>query len=118
MFRSVSDIKTAEDLKLPTPLLAEREDGKRMPRVVVVPSGPNMREYKEDTDRRAARLTGRSGQGGDNHLLIVNDGKKAAVDLRMVGRQPDQPSKLAMVADNIARIWSDTKEQRVPDQKW
>jgi len=108
MFRSVSDIKTAEDLKLPTPLLVEREDGKRMPQVVVVPPGPNMREHKERTERRAEMITGR--QGATEYLRIINDGKKAAVDLSLVGYEPDRPSKLTMVADNIARIWQDTKD--------
>ncbi|MGH3680968.1 MAG: helicase-related protein, partial [Natronosporangium sp.] len=110
MFAAVGDIKTAEDLQLPTPLLKQRPDGKRRPQILTIAQGPHAHDYQEHLERRADAIGGRPEKGGDNHLRIVSDGKAAAVDLRLVGRTADQPSKLTTVADNITRIWQETKD--------
>ena len=45
MFHVVADVKTADDLDLPVPLLAEREDGKRTAQTITVSPTDTLREY-------------------------------------------------------------------------
>lgn len=75
MFHTFADVKTAEDLQLPTPDLVEREDGKRLPRMVPVEASAELEAYIEDIGRRAeaiqARLVDRT---EDNMLVSCSDG--------------------------------------------
>ncbi len=105
---AVSDIKTAEDLKLPTPLLVERDDGQRLPETVVVSPSSDlielMGELAERTDAVRARAVDRT---VDNMLKIGHEGRSAALDLRLVGRRTDEPCKVDIIADTVHRLWTE-----------
>ncbi len=111
MFRTFADIQTAEMLKLPRPQL---EGGK--PQVIVSPASPELKEYVETLVKRAQRI--RSGSVDpriDNMLKITGDGRKAALDMRLVGRENStgQETKVRKAIDNVYRIWKTTADKRL-----
>lgn len=74
-----------------------------------------MKEYVQSLDTRAERLrTGRVDPRVDNMLKITSEGRKAALDMRLV--QPaarDEPSgKVNLAVENILRIWNETVDRR------
>lgn len=109
MWHVFSDVKTAEDLNLPTPAIAPREsDGERAHATVVIPPTPAMQTYIEHIAERAERVRARTVQPQDDNMLMIStDGRAAALDLRLVmpGFEPDGLSKLDYVADRIATQW-------------
>nr|WP_174843764.1 helicase [Cryobacterium sp. TMT2-23] len=111
MWHVFADVKTAEDLKLPTPLLRERTDGQRVPENIVLQPGPELEAYIADIGERAERVANKSVRPEeDNMLKISTDGRKAALDVRMVGGdRPGGPTKIDAVAHQVLRIWNDTK---------
>ncbi|MBO0871810.1 MAG: DEAD/DEAH box helicase family protein [Pseudonocardia sp.] len=103
-----ADIKTAEDLHLPTPDLAERpSDRKREPETVQVPPPPQLQAYIAELSRRADDVHNRQVDPEDDNMLkISSDGRAAALDLRLVGRSADgEPTKLDIAADRIADLY-------------
>ncbi|WP_052762069.1 helicase-related protein [Jiangella alkaliphila] len=115
MWHVFADVKTGDDLNLPTPDLAPRDDGQRAPVTVVVPAPADLTAYVAHLGERAERVrSGRVDAREDNMLKISTDGRKAALDMRLVGaRRPlDEPTKLDIVADNVARIWADHRGAR------
>ncbi len=115
MWHVFADVKTGDDLNLPTPDLALRDDGQRAPVTVVVPAPADLTAYVAHLGERAERV--RSGQvdpSEDNMLKISTDGRKAALDMRLVGadRPLDEPTKLDIVADNITRISAEHRQTR------
>jgi N12 class adenine-specific DNA methylase len=108
-FRQMADIQTAEMLDLPIPKLFQ---GKAI--VVSAPSTPTLKAFVTSLARRAERLKG----GGvdpaeDNMLKITGEGRKAALDLRLVGLAGDHPqNKLSLAAAEIFKIWDETKEKQ------
>ena len=109
-FRQMADIQTAETLQLPVPKLRE---GKA--EIVSAPATPELKSYVASLVKRAERLrNGRVDPSEDNMLKITGDGRKAALDLRLVGWKRDHPeNKLSLAARNIFGIWEETKEQRL-----
>src|ERR1700674_4042744 len=110
MFRSFADVQTADMLKLPRP---EIEGGK--PRVIVAPSTPELKAYVETLVNRAQKLrTSRIDPSVDNMLKITGDGRKAALDMRLVDpfAQPGD-TKVARAIENIHRAWTAGKERRL-----
>ena len=103
-----TDIKTAADLNLPTPTIREREDGRRLPRTIVVPPSTEHVDLMAWLADRADKL----GQPGnwDSILSIGNTGRYAALDLRLVGRRTDETTKVQVVADEVYRIWEATRD--------
>ena len=115
----LADVKTAEDLKLPTPPLKPRSDGQCLPETVVIPTPPEVKEYLQHLAERAEAVKNRLVRPEeDNMLKISTDGRKAALDMRLVGeRKPIKGRcKLEVVADNVARIHDITRKiaYRVP----
>jgi N12 class adenine-specific DNA methylase/SAM-dependent methyltransferase len=115
----LADVKTAEDLKLPTPPLKPRSDGQCLPETVVIPTPPEVKEYLQHLAERAEKVKDRLVRPEeDNMLKISTDGRKAALDMRLVGeRKPIKGRcKLQVVADNVARIHHITRKiaYRVP----
>ena len=102
-----ADVKTAEDLNLPTPALWPRPDGERLPETVVIEASPEIAAYVADLGERAEAVRAkRVTPEEDNMLKISTDGRKAALDMRMVTGQPSStPSKLDVAAEKIAGIW-------------
>lgn len=119
MFHTFADVKTAEDLQLPTPDLVEREDGKRLPRMVAVEASAELEAYIEEIGRRAeaiqARLVDRH---EDNMLKVSSDGRKAALDMRLVDPELGSivsETKISAAADLLARVYEDHREDVFTD---
>ena len=114
MFHTFADVKTAEDLKLPVPDLAVREDGQRLPRLLAVEPSEELREYIQHMGERAEDIqAGRVDGSEDNWLKLSGDGRKAALDLRLVLPQvPEdqlEQGKIVAAADEIARVYEANK---------
>jgi hypothetical protein len=99
-------VKTSEDLQLPTPELAERPDGQRAPHTVLTAASPEIRDYVQQPSERAEQVRSRAvTPEEDNMLKISTDGRKAALDMRLVtGQPPSGASKLTTAADTIAAL--------------
>jgi len=116
MWHVSADIKTAEDLQLPTPVIATRDDGQRAPETVVVEPSDELRDLVADLGRRADLVKVRGGPGTDNMLKIATDGRLAALDLRLTGATTDATTKLDIAADRIAAIWRAHRDTRYPSR--
>ena len=106
-FKEVADIQTADMLKLPVPKANFHTE-------VVKPS-----EIRKEMIRGLAERAEKIHAGGvdphvDNMLRITNDGRKLALDMRLIQPlAPDDPNgKVAVCARNVYRIWEQTKEKR------
>ena len=99
--RQVADVRTSDQLDLPVPRLR----GGRAETVVAAPS-EGLREYVASlVDRAQSVRDRRVAPEEDNMLKVTGDGRKAALDLRLVGRRPDPTGgKIAAAADRIAAI--------------
>jgi N12 class adenine-specific DNA methylase len=114
-----ADVKTAEDLNLPAPPLKPRPDGECLPQPVVIPAPPELTAYVQELAARAEAVKQKAvGPETDNMLLISTDGRKAALDMRLVGAgvAVEGVCKLEVVAENIARIYGITRNvaYRIP----
>ena len=110
MFRAFSDVQTAEMLNLPRPRL---ESGK--PIVVACPMSEEQSELQQQLVARYDRLRSRKvDPREDNALAITTDGRKLALDARMLlGGLRDFPgSKGNALVDNVAAIWRRTEAVR------
>lgn len=118
MMHQFADIKTAEDLGLPTPPLAERADGRQAPSIITVEPSPELDVFMADladrTDRVKARMVEPS---EDNNLKIATDGRKASIDLRVADPTivPTGPTKVSAAADLVAGVWEKTRDNRYVD---
>ncbi len=109
-FRQVADIRTAAMLQLPVPAL---RGGK--PTIISAPCSPELKQIVEGLVQRADRLrTGRVKPNEDNMLLVTSDGRKAALDLRLIDPLlPDLPeSKVNRAVAEVERIWRETADRR------
>jgi N12 class adenine-specific DNA methylase len=110
MFRSFADVQTADMLKLPRP---EIEGGK--PHVVAAPASPELKEFVGTLVERAQKLrNGGVDPRTDNMLKITGDGRKAALDMRLVGGNVDDDidTKISHAITRIYKTWEDTKDKR------
>ncbi|MER7937923.1 MULTISPECIES: UvrD-helicase domain-containing protein [unclassified Streptomyces] len=113
LWRSFADVKTAEDLDLPTPAVA---GGKAV--TITMPMSEAQLEYEEQIKARAARLEGGSvDPSEDNWLKLLGDGRMAALDPRLLDSRLGAGNKLPTVADNIRRIYEETKDAVYPTDK-
>lgn len=109
MFRSFADVQTADMLKLPRP---ELEGGK--PHITAAPASEELKEFVGTLVERAQKLKG----GGvdprtDNMLKITGDGRKAALDMRLVDPfAVPGDTKVHRAADKIYRTWEDGRDKR------
>jgi N12 class adenine-specific DNA methylase len=119
MWHVFADVKTAADLNLPVPLLAERAgDGRRVPETVTVEPSGELIDYVANLGKRAEAIRSRAvGPEEDNMLKVSGDGRRAALDLRLVGLPQAVPGKVAAAASRIAGIWAAHRddEYRAPD---
>ena len=109
-FRQVADVRTAEMLKLPVPKL---EEGR--PVTLSAPASPELKRFVENLVARTEDIkNGRVDPREDNMLKITSEGRKAALDLRlMVPHLPDNPdSKVNQAVANVHRIWEKTTPTR------
>lgn len=116
MWHTFADVKTADDLALPKPAIRERDDGQRQAQTVLIDPSPEISDYVADLGERAERVRNRGvDPREDNMLKISTDGRKAALDLRLVTENAataDTTSKLDVAADTIAAIWKDHRDNR------
>lgn len=103
MFKEVADIQTADMLKLPVPE-AEYKN------IAVKPSDIQSEMVKSLSERAEKVRNGGVDSSQDNMLLITNDGRKLALDQRMIDPLlPDfEGSKVNALVDNVYRIWDET----------
>lgn len=107
IFKMVADVQTADMLNLPVPKAnfhTEVIQPNELQRAVVA-------ELAERAERVRARMVDPS---TDNMLRITNDGRKLALDMRLINPlAADAPNgKVATCARNVARIWAQTKDRR------
>ncbi len=118
MWNVFADVKTADDLNLPVPALAPRPgDGERAAETVVVEPSGTLTGYVAELGNRADKVRSRAvSPDKDNMLKISGDGRRAALDLRLVGLRQDVPGKIEAAADRIAAIWRSHRhdEYRAP----
>jgi N12 class adenine-specific DNA methylase len=110
MFRSVADVQTAEMLDLPRPAL---ENGR--PKIEATPASPELKAFIRTLTERAERLKKeRVDPAVDNMLKITGEGRKAALDIRLVkpGAEPEQETKVDRAVSNVVRIWKTTQSER------
>ena len=108
IFKEVADIQTADMLGLPVPKANYKT-------VVCKPSEMQKEMVSSLAERADAVRSSAVDPSVDNMLLITNDGRKLALDQRLLNPMlPDfEGSKVNVCAGNIYRIWEDTKEQRL-----
>lgn len=107
MFKEVADIQTADMLNLPIP--------KAVYRHIVLKPSEHQKEMVADLSQRAERVRNHMVESSeDNMLLITNDGRKLALDQRMLSPMlPDSAtSKVRACAENVFSIWRQTAEKR------
>ena len=106
VFKNVADIQTADMLKLPVPEA-------RYHNIALKPS-EYQKEIVASLAERAEKVRNRMVDSTeDNMLLITNDGRKLALDQRLVNPMlPSDPnSKAAKCAENVFEIWQRTADQ-------
>jgi len=111
LFRQMADVQTADMLKLPVPAL----DGGK-PRIVRAPSTPELKAFVASLARRAEKLkTTTVDPRDDNMLKITGEGRKAALDLRLVrGNAPDHAEgKVNQAVREIFSVWQETRDRRL-----
>lgn len=103
MFREVADIRTADMLKLPVPRF-------HLETVTAKPTAALKAFVAMLVERAEAIRNGTVSPNEDNMLAVTNDGRKAALDMRLVvAREPEAPDgKVSLCAERIYGIWRDT----------
>lgn len=105
-FRQMADVQTAEMLKLPIPKL---DQGK--PIVISAPTSPELKRFVDTLVARTEAIkSGRVDPGEDNMLQITTEGRKAALDLRLIfpGTRDSPDSKVNLAVRRIHKVWLDS----------
>lgn len=107
MFKEVADIQTAETLNLPTPEFENIN-------VVVKPSEIQQEMVKALGERAEKIRSGTVDATEDNMLKITNEGRKLALDQRLMNPLlPDsESSKVNSCAENVYRIWDENSDKK------
>ena len=106
-FKMVADVQTADMLNLPVPKANFHTE--------VIQPNELQRAVVAELAERAERVRARAvDPRTDNMLRITNDGRKLALDMRLINplAADDPNGKVATCARNVARIWAQTKDQR------
>lgn len=110
LFKEIADIKTSKMLNLPVPKLKGGDY-----KTIVAPKSKELEDYVEKLAERSEIIKNGCDPREDNMLLVTNDGRKAALDLRMI--DPNMPdlrnSKVNIAVENIYKIWLENKEERL-----
>ncbi|WP_234973157.1 SNF2-related protein [Holdemania sp. Marseille-P2844] len=106
-FKMVADIQTADMLHLPVPKANFHTE-------VIKPSEIQQEMIKGLAERAEAIRAGGVDPHIDNMLRITNDGRKLALDMRLINplAADDENGKVSVCARNVFDIWERTKEQR------
>jgi N12 class adenine-specific DNA methylase len=108
MFKLVADIQTEDMLKLPVP-------DANFHNVVVKPNAWQKEMVEELAERAEAVRSKSVDPSVDNMLKITSDGRKLALDQRIINEMlPDDPDgKVSACAENVYRIWEETSDKRL-----
>ena len=107
MFKEVADVQTADMLDLPVP--------KAVYHNIALKPSEHQKEMVEGLSERAERVRNRMvNSSEDNMLCITNDGRKLALDQRLLNRMlPDSKTgKVTACAENVYEIWKRTEADR------
>ena len=110
MFRTFADVQTADMLHLPRP---EIEGGK--PHIAAAPTSPQLKAYVGTLVQRSEDLKKKNiDPRVDNMLKITGDGRKAALDMRLVGGYVDEgvDTKISKSINRIYDTWQSTHDKR------
>ena len=108
LFREAADIKTADQMNLPTPTAIYHTE-------VTQPTALQQQMVQELSERAAKVHAGSVDASTDNMLKITSDGRKLGLDQRVINPDlPDDPnSKVNLCVDNIHRIWQDGQTEKL-----
>ncbi|MFR1744893.1 MAG: LPD11 domain-containing protein [Oscillospiraceae bacterium] len=108
LFREAADIKTSDQLNLPTPTPVYHNE-------VTQPTALQQQMVQELSERAAKVHSGAVAPTEDNMLKITSDGRKLGLDQRVINPDlPDDPnSKVNLCVDNIHRIWQDGQAEKL-----
>lgn len=108
MFKEVADIKTADELDLPTPEVIYET-------VVAKPTEIQQALVQELSERAAKIHNDRIDPAIDNMLKVTSDGRKLGLDQRVINPMlpDDESSKVNTCVGNILRIWEDGKDDKL-----
>lgn len=107
MFKEIADIQTADMLKLPVP---ETEF-----EVIKTQPSEHQKEILKSLSERAEKVRSREVDPKvDNMLKITSDGKKLALDQRLINSllPDDENSKVNICVNNVFKIWNETKKEK------
>ena len=108
LFKEIADIKTADQLHLPTPEVEYHN--------IVAQPTEHQKEMVKALSERAAKVHGGSiDPRQDNMLKITSDGRKLGLDQRIINPLlPDEPgTKVNQCVDNIMQIWRDGQADKL-----
>ena len=108
MFRQVADIQTADMLNLPVPQA-------KFHTVQVAPTELQKEMVQRLSERANAIRQKKVDNSEDNMLLVTGDGRKLALDQRLLDPDAPEPTqgKLLTCADNVAQIYRDGQEKKL-----
>ena len=107
MFKNIADIQTADMIRLPVPKANYHN-------IALKPS-EIQKEMVQELGERAERVRNKMVDSNiDNMLLITNDGRKLALDQRLINPMlgDSETSKATACAENVFEIWKKTAESR------
>jgi N12 class adenine-specific DNA methylase len=114
-FENVPELLTlfgeVADLRPPESFAVQRPEARH--HTVVIPASPQLRTYVARLAERADNLRD-ADPHDDNMLKICSDGRKAALDLQLVGITPAALGKADAVVANVARIYHATRHLALP----
>ena len=108
LFKEVADIKTADQLNLPTPEVEYHN-------IVAQPTEHQQEMVKALSERASKVHSGTVDPSVDNMLKITSDGRKLGLDQRIINQLlPDEPgTKVNQCVDNIMQIWRDGDAEKL-----
>ena len=108
LFKEVADIKTADQLHLPTPQVEYHN-------IVAQPTEIQKEMVKTLSERASEVHRGSVDPSVDNMLKITSDGRKLGLDQRIINQMlPDEPgTKVNQCVDNIMQIWRDGEADKL-----
>ena len=108
LFKEVADIKTADQLHLPTPQVEYHN-------IVVQPTEQQQEMVKALSERASLVHSGTVDPSQDNMLKITSDGRKLGLDQRIINQLlPDEPgTKVNQCVNNIMQIWRDGEADKL-----
>lgn len=106
LFRQVADIRTAEMIALPVPFAVKET-------IATEPSEELKTFVRSLVERADSIRAGSVHPSVDNMLAVTNDGRKAALDMRLVGgTEAGSEGKIGVCAAQVFKIWDETRDTK------